>query len=167
MNKEVKKKVVKEHLMNPSIVLIGYMLEETKKTIRNKERRVGKVDGKLDVIFNDERVLVYKDTSKFVKMYLDSGALEEYNKLSKAAQRLMTTIINRLEYNQDSFYYSPSLFSKDANINEYSVSIYIKELLENEWIFKSTDFKKYWVNLCYICIGDRDELYRKYRQAVR
>ncbi len=160
-------KTIKEYKVNPSIELVGYLLTETKETLRTRDRRIGKVNGKIEVIFNTDRVLKYKDTSKFIKVYVDSNMFREYNLLSSTAQRLLTSIMEKLEYNQDSFYYSPSSLSKDADIDERNVSIYMKELLDKEWIFKSDDKRRYWINLCYFCIGDREEIYRKVKATTR
>ncbi len=160
-------KTLKRHIWNPTFELIGYVLIETKKTIHNKGKRYGKVAGKLDVIHIDERVNVYKDQSKFIKMFLDAGALEEYNDLSSPAQRLMTAIINRIEYNTEYFYYNANHFIKAADIDERKIRSALVELLKKEWIFFSSEKDKYFINLCYVCIGDRDEMYRKYKAVTR
>ena len=166
MDKIVKQEK-KMYKWNPTLELVGYVLSDTNKTIRNKDKRIGRVSGKLDVIYVNEQVKVYKDNSKFVKIFLDSNALGEFIELSSAAQRLMNFIINRLEYNQDYFYYIGNIMARESNIDESRISTYINELVDKEWIFRSDERGKYWINLCYICIGDRDELYRKYKQAVR
>src|SRR5690606_3213869 len=89
----------KEYLKNPSIELVGYLLRETKETLRVKSVRIGKIDGKLDKVVNEDRVYKVVDDNKFVKIFIDAGALREYNELSTSAQRLMTAIIEGLTYN--------------------------------------------------------------------
>jgi len=160
-------KRVKQYVWNPTLELVGYVLQETKRTIHNKGKRVGKVEGRLDVIHIDERVNIYHDQSKFVKIFIDAGALEEYNELSRGGQRVLTSFINNLNYNEDWIYYVPFNVSKEANIPESKLSVYINELLEKEWIFRSKEKGKFWINLCYVCIGDRDELYRKYLKMIK
>jgi hypothetical protein len=157
----------KEFLINPSIELVGYLLSESKRTIRTTKVRVGRVEGRLNKISTDERVYTYEDNSPFIKVYLDSGALEEYNELSSTAQKMMTEIIKMMKYNEDYVWISNLKFSELLNINESNVSAAKNELLSKEWIFRSTEKFKYWINLCYVCIGDREEIYRKYKNTTR
>lgn len=162
-----KDRVKKEYLRNPSIELVGYLLRETKETLRVKSVRIGKIDGKLDKVVNEDRVYKVVDDNKFVKVFVDAGALREYNELSTSAQRLMTAIIEGLTYNQDWFYYNPIKLSRDSNIGEHNISVYMNELVEKEWIYRSSEKRKYWINICYICFGDREEIYREYQLTSR
>lgn len=163
-SQKIKISIPEEKVTNPTNTMVGHVLKEGKETVKsNIEKRVGKVNGKLDVIYTDERVIKYKDAAKFVKFYTEVGALEAFCELSSGAQRLLTVIINRLGYNEDYFYYTPVTMSKQANIAEAALSTYMRELLKEEWIYKSTENKKYWINLVYICVGDRAQMYARYK----
>lgn len=163
----MKEKIVKEYIWNPTLELVGYVITETKRTIHNKGKRLGKVDGKVGVIHIDERVKVYKDNSKFIKVYLDSGALLEYNELSKATQRVLAYLLSIINYGEDWVYIIPTNISKHSNVDESRISLYIKELMNKEWLFKTKERGKYWINLCYVCVGDREEMYRKYLNVTK
>jgi hypothetical protein len=155
--------IEKEHIVNPGLLLVGHFLYEVKETIRNKDKKFKKVNGSLEVVYTDERVSAYKDIGKFIKVYEESDALGEFIKLSASAQRLMYAIIKETPINVDYFYYAPISLGKIANINEHNVSTYIRELLEKEWLYRSNEKRKYWINPCFFYKGDREELYKKYK----
>jgi len=152
----------REYKYNPSVELVGHLLKETKRTIRTNKVRIGKIEGKLTKIATDDREYVYQDDSKFIKVFLDSDALNEFIDLSSSAQKVLCSIIKTMKYNEDFVYvYNHSLL-KDTGLSDTSISLGKKELLEKEWLFKSDVNHMYWINLCYICIGNRDEIYRKF-----
>jgi hypothetical protein len=157
----------KEHTLNPTIELVGYLLSESKRTLRTTKVRIGKIEGRLAKISTDERAYTYVDNSPFIKFYLDSGALEEYNELSSTAQKMMTEIIKQMKYGEDYVWISNIKYSQLLNMSETNVSVAKNELLDKDWIFKSSEKYKYWVNLCYVCIGNRDEIYRKYKATTK
>lgn len=155
----------RKYLINPSIELVGYLLTETKRTIKTNKVRIGIVDGKLTKISTDDRQFVYQDNSKFVKFYLDSDSLMEFSELSTSAQKMISYLIKNMEYGKDFVYLYNYKMIKEVGLSDTSISLAKNELVEKEWLFKSEETHKYWINLCYFCIGDREEIYRRYKNT--
>lgn len=162
---EKDKNIFRNYTVNPTLELVGSLLNETKRSVRTIKTRVAKVEGKMTKLSVDERQHILEDNSKFIKVFLDSGALLDFITLSKTAQKILVHIIENIEYNKDFVYVYNYKLIKEIGLGATSVSLGKKELLENQWIFNSEDNNKYWINLCYICLGDREEIYRRFRQT--
>lgn len=157
----------KEHDFNPSLVEVGKLLMVTKKTKVTGKKRIEK-EGNRRVVVADAKVYEgLKDTSQYKKVYNDADTFLAFCELSKGAQRLMAVIIADLEKEVHWFYYSPGILAKKISVEEYRVSELLKELVNNDWIYKSTEPKKYWINLLLVSSGSRVKLYEEYRAITK
>jgi len=156
----------KRYIVNPSLQLVGYLLKEDKRTVRVKDTRLGRVEGKITTIFNEDREKVYKDNSKFIKVFLDSDTFTEITMLTITAQKVLSAVIKRIEYNKSYVYFSSNLLAKSLDLNTEMITRGIKELVDSEWLFRSDEKYKYWINLGLVCLGNREDMYREYKKTI-
>lgn len=166
-NTDKKPNKTREYTHNPSINEVGLLLSKGTKTRPTSKKRIEKIGTKFTVVADAKVYHVLKDTSKYIKVYTTGSALLAFCELSSGAQKLMATVLDELENGIHWFYYSPAILGKKVGIHENRISELVKELLEKDWIYKSTDTKKYWINLLLVSVGSRTKIYEEYRDTTR
>lgn len=153
----------KEYRHNPSIQMVMFLLKDTKRTLRSKYTRIGRVNGRLSEIITEERQKIIDDSSPFIKFYIDSDSLNELIGLSKPAQKVLAYIISKkVQFKEDWFYWDNTVCAREMGTdNKYTWNGFT-ELLSKEWIYKAVDKNKYWINLCFMSYGKREDIVKHY-----
>jgi predicted ATP-grasp superfamily ATP-dependent carboligase len=157
----------KKHKWNPSLELVGFLLSEEREHIRVKGHRVGRVEGKLEHIVTEEKKIVFTDNSSFIKFYIDSQALNEFIELSISAQRVLVYVLNKITMNEDDFYLGNEECTIKINMDKYSFYKAMRELLDRDWIYLTEYTNRYFINLCFVCKGNRETMYHKFKEATK
>lgn len=161
------KKERKQYKINPSLEVIGHFIYEGKKLIRTKGTREGIVAGKPEQIISEERIKTLQDRSAFIKFFMDSDSIQEFIELSSSAQRIVAHIIKyHLEFNKSYVYLTIKELESKLDLGRSSISIGFNELLDREWLYKSDIPYKYWLNISFICYGNREDIYEEFKNTV-
>jgi uncharacterized protein (DUF952 family) len=150
---------------NPSIEVIGRLLWDGKEFVRTLESKPGIYKGLSTEIQIQKVAKTIKDKSPFLKLYIDTNALDEFIELSATSQRLLTHIIKKLQFAVSYIYLDSGIVMRDMEICRSSYSKGLDELLERQWIFRSTETNKYFINLILISYGNREDIYLKEYKA--
>jgi len=157
----------KKHRWNPTYQLVGYVMKEGKEHIRTKEHKIGRVAGKVEHIIVEEKRLAVHDSSEFVKFYLDADGINELIELSLGAQRIVAYLLKKLKFNEDTVYLSNIECSNNIGMDRWTYHKAMRELLDREWLFLSEYNNIYFINLCFVCKGNREDMYNKYLSATK
>lgn len=158
----------KKYAQNPSIPIVMFLLKDSKRTLRTKSARIGRVKGKVSEIITEEREKVFTDSSPFIKFFLDSDSLNDFIGLSKGSQIVLAYIVNtKLELGKDWFYWDTNLAAGKLEKDYKYVWKEFSELLKNEWIYRANESGKFWINLCFISYGKREEIVKDYINVTK
>lgn len=152
----------KRYKLNPYLVDVAYDLIEDKKLIRTVGNRKSVIDGKNTIVTTQDYAKGYKDVGLFTKLYSRSNALHELIELTASAQRMLVYIIeNKLESDKSYVWLTVGLIGKELEMSDSTTNASFNELLDREWLCRSDEQHKYWINIARICVGARDTIYFK------
>lgn len=158
-------KEIKTVKTNPSLVEVGNGMHDYKKSIRSKGKRVGIVGGREEEVSIDERVTRYEDRRTYFKFF--KGKLERISMLSKMAREMYFYILeNKMEYGKHSFILIYIESAKDMKVSESTVSRAMRELLDEELIYKSDLRFVYFLNISVVSFCNDEEVYREFVHTV-
>lgn len=146
---------VKEHFDNPTITMLDGIL---KKVGKIKLYKQWFKDGKrVKLEYSNKR-----DDRKHTRIYLNELTFDLLLNLTSSATVLLFYIFLKLENGQDSITLNRDNFVKVARSSNWIFNNCVRELIEKEWIFRSTDKNIYWINLCRFNKGNAEEIFKNY-----
>lgn len=121
------------------------------------DRETGEMAVTYNTIYTKKKV----DVQKYNKLYINT--LRSLFDLSKNSQLVLDYIYTRLEKNKDYIFFSISDCKEHTNYKD-NKSIYsaLKELVEKEFIAKTGENYKFWINPTVMFNGDRLVIVNEY-----
>lgn len=153
----------KVYFINPALEMVGQSMYEVYKAIKTKGHRTIKHDnGSEGKVRIKEEELIIKDKSRFFKFYIDGDGLGKFLELSITAQRVLVYLLTKkLEFGKDYVYVTGTVDCKKVEMSRASFSIGFNELIDQEWLFRSEESYKFWINVGFVSYGDREEMYSR------
>jgi len=156
---------VKEYRVNPSIQKVKKDLVQVEKTVKKIKSRDGIFKGKYKVITNKDVTSISVDKTPFVRAYYIG--LVKTMSLSKQATKLLCYILaERIEQGKTSFFYFREIANKVTGIQLNNLTIALRELIDNEFIYKSNVRNEYWLNIEYFSKGNRAKICEEFNETV-
>lgn len=153
----------KKYTINPYLEVVGHSMFEGKILARTNGSYQGIYKGKEAKIIKEDRVKVIQDRSKYLKFYLDTAALSEFVELSLSAQKiLLYLIVNRLEFEKDYVNVTISTIPVGPGMSRTTINSGFYELLDRNWLARSEEPYKFWINVGFFSYGSREEIFRKH-----
>lgn len=146
---------------NPSLYEVGKDIYEKGQTIRYLPPRRGVFHGNSVEIHREERIRVYDDTRQYFKLF--KAGVMAYAFLSKGSREVLGYILNSMNYGDDKFYFLVKECKKVVDLSDTSIQVALRQLLEEEWIYKSSNRYWYWINIGFIAYGPVE---KKIKEAI-
>jgi hypothetical protein len=126
-------------------------------------RPVGKLKVRefVDGEYRDRFVRKYKDNRTYAKFYLTDVLLTKILKLNESSIILLFYILTKLDYSKHKIYLTSPLYCSHTGLNRSSFYRAIKQLVDEGWIYLTTESKVYSIKLLRISKGPVDDVLRR------